>query len=156
MFSIHFFESVQEVVWVGEGHEAVSSGLACSAISNHPRHLEGGISTEDGAQDIIVDLIAEISAEDPVIVFRPVLHSLILPHFPSDLPHDSHLLLLLLFDLLALGRFSLHFFFRLLLDHLFLFLGFLLFSGFGLVGDGLFDLEGIYLFDLEHVVESFI
>ena len=156
MLAVHFLQGVQEIIGVGEGNEAVASGFACPAISNHSCHLEGGIATEDGAQDLVVDLVAEISTEDPVIILWPVLHSLILPYFSRHFPHHSLLLLHLLFDLLPLSWLSFPFLFSLSLHHLFLFLHFLLPDVLGFVVDGLLDLERIHVFDFEHDAESFI
>lgn len=156
MFSVHFFEGIQEIVRVSKGNKAITSCFACSAISNHSCHLERRIATEDGAKDFVIDLIAEISAEDSIVILWPVLHSLIFPYFSCHFPHHSYLLFLLLFDLLALSRLAFPFLLDLLLSCLFLFFDFFLLDGLGFIIDGLLDLEGIHFFEFEHAVEPFI
>lgn len=47
MFSIHFFKTVEKVIWIGEGDKTIASSLSCSSVSNDSGHLKGRVSPED-------------------------------------------------------------------------------------------------------------
>mmetsp|Transcript_91221 Transcript_91221/g.261065 ORF Transcript_91221/g.261065 Transcript_91221/m.261065 type:complete len:218 (+) Transcript_91221:113-766(+) len=84
--AVHVAQRGDHVLRSAEGHEAVALGLACSLIADDLGLLEGAVLPESVRQQIVGDLVTQVSAEEPVIVLRPIVQGGVSPNLAGGLP----------------------------------------------------------------------
>lgn len=123
MFAVHLLQTPQKVISILKRNKSITSTLACASVSDHSGHLKWREPSKDTWQDLVVDLVTEVAAKYSVIIFRPILHSLVLPDFSCCLSQSVlfyFLFLLLLLYLFTILRFAVPFPFVLVFFFLFI------------------------------------
>lgn len=163
VFAIYLLQRIQKIIRITKGNKTIPPWMTRPPISNHSRHIKWTISAKHTRQNLIINLNPQITTKYTIVIFRPVLHRLVLPYFSRSFSHRSIILLLDLFYLLALiCKTGLLFLLSYLV--LFIFLRRLFGESFRLLLFGLRidqrsrldDCSRVYLFEFEHIIQFFI
>lgn len=83
LLTVHFLHRADKVLRVLEAHEPVPFALARPLVPDHFGALEGGELVERARQQLVVDVVPEIAAEDAEVVLRPVGQGHIFPRLAT-------------------------------------------------------------------------
>lgn len=99
---IHLFQGNCQVSRISKANKSIPFGLPTPLVPHNPSHVERREPCECLGEDVIVDLVAEVAAEEAVVVFGPVGEGGVLPGEAGGAAREGFFLGLgLVFDVAA-------------------------------------------------------
>lgn len=90
IFSIHLFKCLQIIAWIHEADKPKTFCFGSTFVSNHSCSLKRSIFSKGICEHFISNFITQITAEDPIIIIRPIQQSLVFPHHVCDFAHCNN------------------------------------------------------------------